>query len=100
MAYTATDRIRSGKGGKAYRRERRNLRARAQRENLPCAHCGRPFDWSLTDSNDRGYFTADHPQNISQGGSISGQDLAPYHRGCNSSKGNKIAAPRTVETYL
>lgn len=100
MAYTATDKIRSGKGGKAYQRERSNLMKWTQANDVSCFECGKAFDWTITDSNNRGYFTADHPINIAHGGKINGQELEPMHRGCNSRKGNRVVVTRNIETYL
>ena len=79
--------IRNGKGHRAYRRQQAALKRRAQRDNLPCAWCGKPFDWTLP-YNDRGAFTADHPHAVANGGHLTKQQLEPFHRGCNSAKGD------------
>lgn len=78
---------RDGHGHRAYRRKRDALKRRARRDHLVCVHCGRPFDWTITDPNDRMAFTADHPDALANGGHLVKQDLAPMHKSCNSSKG-------------
>lgn len=89
MSYSDIDKIRSGKGGKAYRKKRENLKRRVAKDNLPCVWCGKAIDTSL-DKNDPMSFTADHPKAVANGGHISDQELEPMHRRCNSQKGNKI----------
>lgn len=86
MTSQGTQRIRNGKGSEAYRRERARLRNYYRANNLPCAWCGKPFDWTITDPNHPYAFTADHPQPINQGGQLVGQKLAGMHRRCNSTK--------------
>jgi 5-methylcytosine-specific restriction endonuclease McrA len=75
-------RIRDGKGHRAYRRQRDQLRRRVAREGLTCAWCGEPFDLTLPDTSAQG-FTADHPVALGRGGKLVGQELAPFHNRCN-----------------
>ena len=86
MTSTGTMKIRNGKGHQAYRRAQRQLRAHYQTANLPCAWCGKPFDWTITNPNDPMAFTADHTTPIAQGGPLVGQQLKGMHRRCNALK--------------
>ena len=86
-----SDRIRNGKGHRAYRRKRAALRNHYQRNSLPCDWCGRPFDWTITDYNHPGSFTADHTEAIAAGGHLVRQQLTGMHRECNARKGAAVA---------
>lgn len=86
--------IRDGKGHRAYRRKQAALKRRTERENLPCGYgsdygCGEPIDTTLP-STDRMSFTADHPIAVANGGHLVRQDLHPFHRRCNSAKGDAM----------
>ncbi|WP_265415369.1 HNH endonuclease [Gulosibacter molinativorax] len=88
----STKEIRNGKGHRAYRRKQAALKRRTARENLPCGYgssfgCGQPIDTTLP-WKDRLAFTADHPVALANGGHLVKQDLVPFHRGCNSRKGD------------
>lgn len=82
-----TSSIRNGRGHRAYRRKQGALKRRTQRENLPCSWCGKPFNWSLP-YNAPMAFTADHPRAVGNGGHLVKQELEPFHRRCNSLKGD------------
>lgn len=86
-----TQAIRDGRGHRAYRRARSRLKAHYQANDLPCAWCGKPFDWSIKDSNAPGAFTADHPEALNAGGALVGQALKGFHRSCNAKKSDGIA---------
>lgn len=84
--------IRDGKGHRAYRRKQAALKRRTARENLPCGYgsdygCGESIDTTLPSTN-RMSFTADHPIAVANGGRLMKRDLHPFHRGCNSRKGD------------
>lgn len=81
--------VRDGVGHRAYRRKRDALKRRAKSLGLVCVHCGVPFDWTITDPNASGAFTADHPDALANGGHLVRQDLGPMHKGCNSRKGDR-----------
>lgn len=81
---------RDGRGHRAYRRKRRILRNHYQRNNLPCDWCGKPFDWTLADSQHPDAFTADHPDAIANGGHLVSQALVGMHRSCNAKKGSQV----------
>jgi len=81
-------RIRDGKGHRAFRRKAAALRRRTAREGLTCTWCGQPIDLTLP-ATDRMSFTADHPQAVARGGHLVKQDLGPQHRACGSSKGDR-----------
>lgn len=74
-------RIRDGKGHRAYRRKRERLK----REGRPCAWCGEPIDYALPYQHQMA-FTADHPDALNNGGDLVAQDLKPMHRRCNATK--------------
>lgn len=78
---------RNGKGHRAYRRQAKALRARTKRFNLPCAYCGEPIDTDLPATHKLS-FTADHPDALANGGKLTGQELRPMHRACNSRRSN------------
>lgn len=80
------DRIRDGKGHRAYRRQQAALKRRTARYEWACTRCGRPIDTTLPATHPDS-FTADHPQALAAGGKLVGQDLEPMHRRCNSSRG-------------
>lgn len=80
-------RIRDGVGGKAYRRQSAALRRKAEMQGLVCAWCGEGFDFTLPNGHPR-QFTMDHPEAIANGGSLTGQEGKPMHRGCNAAKGD------------
>ena len=82
---------RDGKGHRAYRRQRAALQRRVAREQLVCAWCGQPINPDLP-ANDPMAFTADHPIALRAGGALLGQELAPMHRRCNASKGDRAMA--------
>lgn len=86
--------IRDGKGHRAYRRKQAALKRRTERENLPCGYgsdygCGEPIDTTLP-ATDPMSFTADHPIAVANGGHLVRQDLHPFHRRCNSIKGDAM----------
>lgn len=87
MVIMAAKSVRDGKGHRAYRRKQERLKRRVEREGLVCEGCGEGFDLTLP-YTDRMSFTADHPVAINNGGHLVKQDLAPYHRSCNSRKGD------------
>lgn len=93
-----TQQIRNGRGRRNYERERDALKRYYKANNLPCKGCGQPFDWTITNHNDRFYFTADHPIPLAHGGSLTGQKLEGFHRSCNSSKNNKVIPKGNVPT--
>jgi hypothetical protein len=85
-------RIRDGSGHRAYRRKQAALKRRTQRENLPCGYgsqfgCGEPIDITLPATHPMS-FTADHPIAVVNGGHLVKQELSPFHRRCNASKGD------------
>lgn len=87
--------VRNGRGHRAYRRKRDQLRRRVAAEGLVCGHgsdtgCGQPFDLTLPDTAAMG-FTADHPLAINNGGALLGQDLVPMHNACNARKSDHAA---------
>lgn len=86
----SSQRIRNGKGHRAYKRKAAALKRRTARENLPCGSgsdfgCGEPIDTTLH-YQDPMAFTADHPVAITNGGDLVKQDLHPFHRKCNRQK--------------
>lgn len=88
--------VRDGKGHRAYRRKQAALKRRTERENLPCGYgsdygCGEPIDTTLP-ATDPMSFTADHPIAVANGGHLVRQDLHPFHRRCNSIKGDAMQA--------
>ncbi len=91
----STKSIRNGAGHRAYRRKQAALKRRTAVENLPCGWgsdygCGQPIDTTLPPT-DRMSFTADHPLALGNGGHLVRQDLHPFHRKCNSAKGDAVA---------
>lgn len=90
--------IRSGRGKANYERERKALMRHCKANNIPCIYCGQPFDWTITDHTDRGYFSANHPMPLEHGGSLTGQELEPMHRGCNSALGSKVIPKGNLPT--
>jgi len=78
--------VRNGKGHRAYRRKQAQLKRRTKNEHLPCTWCGQSIDTDLP-STHRMSFTADHPVALENGGHLVKQELAPFHRRCNSLKG-------------
>lgn len=93
-----SDRIRNGKGHRAYRRKRAALRNHYQRNGLPCDWCGKPFDWTVSDYQDPRAFTADHTEAIANGGALVSQELTGMHRACNAKKGAQVALNIRVAT--
>lgn len=83
-------RIRDGVGGKAYRRQSSALKRKAAREGLVCVWCKQGFDFTLPNGHPM-QFTMDHPVALENGGSLTGQQGVPMHRGCNSKKGKSGA---------
>jgi len=81
-------RIRDGVGGKAYRRQSKALKRKTQMKGLVCAWCGGPIDTTLDRRHPMG-FTMDHPEAVTNGGSLTGQEGKPMHRRCNSAKGDQ-----------
>lgn len=81
--------IRDGKGHRAYRRKQARLKRRTANEQLTCTWCGEPIDTTLPATNAMS-FTADHPNPIGRGGDLIKQDLAPFHRRCNSLKSDHV----------
>ena len=87
-----TQKIRNGVGHRAYRRKQAALKRRTANENLPCGWmsdygCGEPIDTTLPSTNPMS-FTADHPVALNNGGHLVKQDLHPFHRKCNTMKGD------------
>ncbi len=80
--------VRDGVGHRAYRRKRDQLRRRTKAEKLPCRWCGFQIDTSLP-ATDAMSFTADHPNAVANGGHLYKQQLEPFHRRCNSIKGDR-----------
>lgn len=81
-------RIRDGVGGKAYRRQSKALKRKTEMQGLVCAWCGEPIDTTLPSIHPRS-FTMDHPTAVANGGSLTGQQGKPMHRGCNAAKGDQ-----------
>lgn len=86
-------------GDKTYRKKQSALKHKAKRLNLPCHLCGKPFDWTITNYHDPGAFSADHVEAIANGGKLLGE-LAPCHRGCNSSRGRKRLASQVEQVDI
>ncbi|PRI11893.1 HNH endonuclease [Leucobacter massiliensis] len=87
-----TQQIRNGAGHRAYRRKQAALKRRTAREGLPCGWgsdygCGEPIDTTLPHTDPMS-FTADHPNALGNGGHLVRQDLHPFHRRCNTMKGD------------
>jgi len=70
-----------------WKRRRQGLRAHAKANNLPCAECGLPIDWTAPPRT-RWSFSADHEHEVQHGGDPNGP-LRVTHYGCNSRKGNR-----------
>lgn len=81
--------------GRPYRR----LCAAQRALGLPCWWCGHEIDYTLTGlaaQRAPTAFTLDHAQPISLGGSLlDPANARSAHRRCNSSRGNRLAPPRT-----
>ena len=71
---------------RAWRKHQQAHKARCRAENAVCAWCGKPINYDLHPSDGRA-FSSDHIVELQHGGHILG-DLAPFHRDCNSRKGN------------
>ena len=76
---------------RAWRKYQQAHKARCRDANEPCAWCGRPIDYDLPPSHGKA-FTSDHIEELQHGGDVLGE-LAPFHRGCNSEKGNGRKKP-------
>lgn len=61
------------------------LKRWARANGVPCALCGKPFDWSIKDYRHPMSFTADHVHAMARGGALLGP-LRPAHRRCNSAR--------------
>ena len=85
-----SDAIRNGRGHRAYRRKRSQLRNHYQRNGLTCDWCGKPFDWTIADYNHPEAFTVDHPNALANGGHLVKQDFVGMHRECNRLKGAMV----------
>ena len=86
-----------GRSGGAWRRKRAMFRRRCERDNLPCALCGEPIDYTLAWPHPRS-FTVDHIIPISQlpPGDRRREDMTlfqPAHSYCNTSRGNDQRKP-------
>lgn len=90
--------MRQGRGKANYKRERASLIRHAKANDVPCAWCNQPFDWTITDHNHPMYPTADHPKALALGGSLTGQELTLMHRSCNASKNNKLIPKGNLPT--
>ena len=78
----------SSRGGRAYRRQRKALRYRAQTQGWVCRNCGTNFDFDNPQAPNG--FTADHPIPLAAGGSLLHQQLVPLCRACNARKGDTV----------
>lgn len=78
-------RARDGEGHRAYRRKQAELKRRTNAEGLLCAGCGGEINTSLPRTHPMS-FTADHPEELQDGGHLVKQELKPMHRSCNSRK--------------
>ena len=78
----------SGKGGRAYRRQRKALAYLARTQGWTCANCGTDFDFDSPHAPNG--FTADHPVPLAAGGTLLHQELVPMCRACNGRKGGAV----------
>lgn len=93
---SSTDKLRRGRGSKAYKRQRDAMEMRYRRHGWPCPECDRPFDFEHPQSS-RG-FTADHPVALRNGGKLVGQKLVAMCRGCNARKNDVLTPTLTPAT--
>lgn len=91
-----------GRSGGAWRRKRAMFRRRCERDNLPCALCGKPIDYTLTGKQPQA-FNVDHIIPLSQlpEGDRRREDMSnfsPTHMSCNVRKGNGLPPPKQSPT--
>lgn len=77
--------IREGMGVKRSVTVRERARAIFKREQLKCAGCGLPIDYSLRYPHPRS-MVADHIIPLQRGGADVVENMQPLHRACNSTK--------------
>lgn len=79
------------RNSRAWRKHQQAHKARCREENAVCDWCGKAIDYDLPPSHGRA-FSSDHIVELQYGGHILGE-LAPFHRDCNSRKGNGGVKP-------
>ena len=82
----------SDRSHRAYRRRRDALKAKAQRENLPCWLCTEDIDFGAHHLAPEA-FSADHVEAVATGGDAAYGELRPAHRACNQMRGEAPAYP-------
>jgi len=84
-----------GRKGARWRKAQALCMARGEAQGLPCWGCGRPIDYAFSRlyPQHRMAGTAHHIVGLEQGGHPYDQrNLAPCHRGCNTSISNQLRA--------
>lgn len=72
-----------------YRSNRNILKRRYMANDLPCAYCGLPIDFSAPPTSPLS-FTVDHIIPVNSGGSDVMENLVGAHRACNLAKSDHI----------